>query len=477
MTAIFVALLLVTLKAPSQEGQINAQNRATLRSLNAPGSPAFFPSAPLSGNLTRPMAGRPAWIPILGRPSGGGTSTLVPGVPGGAPAHNCDIQDTLDDGFRWLANEQLADGSWPEDTGDKGVAVTGLAMLAFYMNDYTHVGGLYQLHMEKALNFMIHASQANNGDVWHILPGPKLAGAYVQAIATYALAEAYRRTGDPKIRQPTVDCLRVLLAGCNNQTYMGKQKYSWRYNKKGAPPHGGQDMSIHGWVVQAIMDANYCEDITVTGTDINATFEGLDYYHKLNANGGNGTITPTGTYGYEDNKTTNKTMTAAGMLSYQLLRTLNPNDDWHKQNSRKGTLPTDRRLEASKDYLMNTLPKPISMGAVDWGTTSNTSSSYRGYYLYYGTIAMRVYAGVYSSQDWDIWRSLTGLFLCETQSKVGSSMGYWAEDLTPAKHPHCVQAWCLMALSTSLQSVPGPNPPPIRGPIPSVLSFPDKSPR
>ena len=232
MTAIFVALLLVTLKAPSQEGQINAQNRATLRSLNAPGSPAFFPSAPLSGNLTRPMAGRPAWIPILGRPSGGGTSTLVPGVPGGAPAHNCDIQDTLDDGFRWLANEQLADGSWPEDTGDKGVAVTGLAMLAFYMNDYTHVGGLYQLHMEKALNYMIHASQANNGDVWHILPGAYPAGAYVQAIATYALAEAYRRTGDPKIRQPTVDCLRVLLAGCNNQTYMGKQKYSWRYNTR-----------------------------------------------------------------------------------------------------------------------------------------------------------------------------------------------------------------------------------------------------
>jgi RNA polymerase sigma factor (sigma-70 family) len=190
---------------------------ALLRPTSSPRAVAAAPAAkaPLPGD----RAGSKEKVPP--RP-------LLPPVAG---------EDALAAGLKWLARQQGRDGRW--DIGRVGaegpVAGTALGLLPFLRAGQTHQGKgplhPYAPVVRRGLDALVGLQQADGG-----FKGTM----YGQALATWALAEAYLRTHDARLRGPAQKAADYIVRAQHEQG-------GWRY----VPGQPG-DTSVTTWQVLAL---------------------------------------------------------------------------------------------------------------------------------------------------------------------------------------------------------------------------------
>ena len=100
----------------------------------------------------------------------------------GVPAAVRSINDRS---LRYLANEQLADGSWPG--GQNGAGITGICVMAFMASGEDPDYGPYAIHIRKALRNMIMNQNPKTG----YMTGYGHGSMYHHGFAMLALSEAY----------------------------------------------------------------------------------------------------------------------------------------------------------------------------------------------------------------------------------------------------------------------------------------------
>ena len=144
--------------------------------------------------------------------------------------------------LEWLKNRQNPDGSWKGRLDPDTVGYTGLAILTFLAHGETTASEKYGATVEKGIRYLM-SRQEENGAFFKKFDGS--GPVYAQAIATYALSEAYGLTRIPALKPVMDKAVKVLLDG---QQAKGGWDYSYA---KGAR----RDTSVTGWHVQALKAA------------------------------------------------------------------------------------------------------------------------------------------------------------------------------------------------------------------------------
>lgn len=147
-------------------------------------------------------------------------------------------------GLRWLKAKQNADGSWGANY--RG-AMTGLGLLAFLGHgetprDSAEFGGT----VAKAIDLIVREGE-NTGNL--MFGAGKTPGVYQHGIATYAAAEAYAMTQDPRILTLLTKAVDVIIAGQGSDG-------GWMYGFSHEVP---SDTSVSGWMIQALKTAKLAE--------------------------------------------------------------------------------------------------------------------------------------------------------------------------------------------------------------------------
>src|SRR5207248_7583288 len=126
---------------------------------------------------------------------------------------------------------------------------TGLTLLAFLGNGYTHKTGKYQKSVKAGLEFLVGDQVKDGPDAGRFASGKTL---YAHAIAATALCEGYGMTRDKSfLLEPCQRAINFL------QDAQGPDG-GWRYY-----PKMPGDTSITGWVVQALHTARLTKDVVV----------------------------------------------------------------------------------------------------------------------------------------------------------------------------------------------------------------------
>ncbi len=154
--------------------------------------------------------------------------------------------------LEWMKNNQETDGSWRAGTGgDSGirmrVGITGLCLLAFLAHGETTSSEQYGETVMKAIRYLVDR-QTESGHFIDTDDGenaPYKAGTYGQAIATYAISEAYALCRIPSLKSSMERAVDVIMAGQQN-TGM----WFYRYEKGSLANN-----SVSGWQMQALKAA------------------------------------------------------------------------------------------------------------------------------------------------------------------------------------------------------------------------------
>ena len=301
---------------------------------------------------------------------------------GGTPR----TESAVEVGLAWLAAHQSPDGLWdrlgfqnrcPADDRCPGPALrrtqhslqaglTGLSLLAFLGAGYTDREGPYQAVVRRAVEALLRLQQPDGG----FCVAESMAG-YNNSLATFALAEYYAMTREPRLREPLRRAVGQLA---RTQQELGGWDYLPRRNS------GRNDTSITAWAVQALQTCAVAGIKVPHRVLVNAAL------HLARATEADGRVwyADTGT-GVELNADTlqavyryGPAMTAAGLACEQLL-------GWRIES------PVCRRQRA---LLLGQLPSSgLARGR-------DPSQLHNEYYWYYGTVAM-FQAGGESLERWN----------------------------------------------------------------------------
>ncbi len=168
-----------------------------------------------------------------GRTAGGRAKMMGSGPGGGGGRGNGPTlitEASVLRALRWLKENQSPDGSWAPS---QPVAMSGLALLAFLAHGETPSPECKEF-----------GETVNKGLQWlqtRMMAAP-IGEPYTNAIATYALAEAYGMTKIPALKPAMEKGLAVIIKG-------QQDKGGWDYNYA-----KGQrwDLSVGGWQIQAL---------------------------------------------------------------------------------------------------------------------------------------------------------------------------------------------------------------------------------
>ena len=288
--------------------------------------------------------------------------------------------------LKWLAEHQLADGSWSFDhTGgkcqgqcsnagskaDARYAATGLALLPFLGAGHTHKQGKFKEQVRGGLYWLVSNMKVtpNGGDMVD-------SGAmYGHGIASIALCEGYAMTQDKQLAAPAQAALNFIMYA---QDPVGG---GWNYS-----PRGAGDTSIAGWQIMALK-SGYLGYLQVGKPTINGAMKFLD---SVQADGGS-------FYGYRTPGQGPAT-TAVGLLCRMYM-------GWQHDKP---------ELEKGVKYLATTGPQTGNM-----------------YFSYYATQVIHQFDGP-DGDMWTGWNTKMRDSLVASQSLEKHETGSWM--LTGADH-------------------------------------------
>jgi len=145
----------------------------------------------------------------------------------GAYGGNATTEASVQSGLRWLANNQRNDGSWslqgPYRDGainENEVTATAMALLAFQGAGNTHKKGAFQENVAKGWKWLLQEQDAD-GNFFH--EGGFNHRFYTNGQCTIALCELYGMTKDERFKEPAERAIDYLL---KSQSSEG----GWRYS-------------------------------------------------------------------------------------------------------------------------------------------------------------------------------------------------------------------------------------------------------
>ncbi len=164
---------------------------------------------------------------------------------------NDETLRAIEDGLRYLANQQHEDGYWVQNVGFKlnsdyrvtarqapHIGVTALALMSFLAGGHMPNRGRYAKVVEKGLDYLL----ANVGENGYITDaGTRM---YSHALATLFLAEVYGMTNRGDVRRALQDSVNIIVDSQNAEG-------GWRYK----PFARESDMSITVCQVVALRSA------------------------------------------------------------------------------------------------------------------------------------------------------------------------------------------------------------------------------
>lgn len=288
----------------------------------------------------------------------------------------------VDASLKWLAIHQLSDGGWSFDmaacpqcrgqcshSGDTlhcrdRCAATGMALLAFQGRGHTHKKGSFKKEVADGIAFLSRLVVAGGGKAY-----AESGNLYSQGVASLALAEAYRASGDRRLRAPAQSALAFIM---KSQDPRGG---GWRYS-----PGQPGDTSVLGWQISALT-TGASADLNVEQATLVKAQGFLDSVASANGE----------RYGYTDNSRASPTLTAVGLLSRMQL----------------GWATDTPAVQQGVQYLARIEP------------------SANLYHDYYVTRVMHRVGG----EAWNTWRAQMEPLLLKTQSTRGHEAGSWFEDM------------------------------------------------
>lgn len=162
-------------------------------------------------------------------------------------------RDAADLALRWLVSAQRPDGSWPARSGDLvlppetysaadeaselRVGVTALAVLCFQARGHTHLSSEYGTTVSRGLAFLLTAQDEDG--CFGSRAGQRFQ--FGHAIATLAVADASRRSGDPLLRPLARRAIEFIAASRNPDL-------AWRYGVR----DGENDTAVTAWMALAL---------------------------------------------------------------------------------------------------------------------------------------------------------------------------------------------------------------------------------
>ena len=155
--------------------------------------------------------------------------------------------------LRWLKENQQEDGSWVgRGTASSKPAMTGLGLLTFLAYGQTPGSEEFGPTVQSAIEYLMRTQNPDGTFQGAGAEGSFRGGVYSQAIAAYALAEAYTLTRIPMIREPMEKAIAVIIEG-------QRQDGGWDYQF--APTATGQhgrdrNTSVAGFQAQALKAAS-----------------------------------------------------------------------------------------------------------------------------------------------------------------------------------------------------------------------------
>jgi len=217
---------------------------------------------------------------------------------------NPQCEEAVIKGLRWIKGNQKPDGSFAD--GDYKVAMTGLALLAYFGHCETPLSEEFGDSCTKGIGFLVNIGMKNDGRLASNYAQP--CWSYEHAIATYALGEALTFSKDskseiPYLREITEKAGQFII---DNQNVDNGWAYSY------ALSGGHTDLSVAGWQIQALR--------AVSHTDIK--FHGLTKAIDLGLKYTNSHQDKSGGYGYANTNLSGGldyyTLTGVGMLCNQM---------------------------------------------------------------------------------------------------------------------------------------------------------------
>ena len=143
-------------------------------------------------------------------------------------------------GLRWIAAQQLEDGSWGLRRRAYRQAGTSLALLPFLGAGQTHWNGIYVSTVSGGLRYLLD-QQEPDGDLRG--DSSQQFGMYVHGQATIVLCEAYAMTQDERLRHAAQRAVDFIVRAQH-------PRGGWRYE-----PKQPGDTSVLGWQLMALQSA------------------------------------------------------------------------------------------------------------------------------------------------------------------------------------------------------------------------------
>ncbi len=275
-----------------------------------------------------------------------------------APLQEAGTAAAVRQGLQWIVRRQTAEGGWHLDAGPPNdTAATAFGLLPLLgADDRAHGDAI-----RRGLKHLAGQQQADGG--W-------AGGMYAHALATWALCEGYRRTGDASLKQPAQRAIDYIVAAQNAAG-------GWRYRP--GDPIG--DTSVSSWHIVALKQGEKAglrvppEALKKASAflDTVASNEGATYAYIAHAGAGS------------------VSMTAAGLMCRQVL-------GWERRHPAV--------LRGTARLLEQAAPAP---------GLANT------YYYHFATRLMRQTGGA----EWAAWEPKMVGVLLQRQERAGDDTGSW----------------------------------------------------
>ncbi|MCL1887272.1 MAG: terpene cyclase/mutase family protein, partial [Kiritimatiellaeota bacterium] len=227
-------------------------------------------------------------------------SLLHAAPPSGVPDF---VDESIENGLRFLVAGQLETGRFNSDLGRQGPAVSGLAGMAFLAKGYLPGEGEYGETINRCIDAVLGSASTVNPVGY--MGGGHQNPMYSHAICTLFLGEVSHMV-DP-VRQELIDKVlpnaTKIIIDAQNVNKDQNNKGGWRYH----PNSGDSDLSCSGWNLMALRSARL-SGAPVPPSNIEEAVKYLLRRHNEQS----------GSFGYQDNASYAVTLSGAAILCLAL---------------------------------------------------------------------------------------------------------------------------------------------------------------
>ncbi len=305
-----------------------------------------------------------------------------------------ESEEAVQRGLAYLAKIQLSNGSWGRNEtdgkyGQVKIGKTSLSLLAFLASGHTQFSETsYSANVRRAIDYLLLSQDETTGHFG-------VTSSYSHGISTYALAESYAMTRDPRLKDPLVYAVAWILY---NQ-YMDVEDPRWAggwsyyYPDDRYVPDKWPRASVTAWQVMALKSAKIGgldipeRHLRAARTYLRNSFDTRHRYFRYNHDPDR----------LRSGWPTLPASTPASVFALLLL----------------GEDPEDPRITSATKFILDRRPRSYRKGSDDEFVLDAVGNLY---FWYYSTLGMFLLGG----EEWEVWNASVRDLLVGSQNRDGS---------------------------------------------------------